>query len=76
MAGPRKGNAGSSIQAFDFVMEILLEELEELEEKIATKEYRSKLAVIVIEQNETTARMEDKIAVFESHLLIAADEVK
>ena len=57
-------------------MEILLEELEELEEKIATKEYRSKLAVIVIEQNETTARMEDKIAVFESRLLIAADEVK
>ena len=57
----------------------MFEKLEKLEEKVAAKEYISSLMTIINEQKETLARMEDKIAVLESHidhLVIANDEVE
>ena len=75
MTKPRKGAQQSDSNNFD----ILFEKLEKLEEKVATKECISSLMKIINEQKETIARMEDKIAVLESHidhLVIANDEVE
>ena len=76
MTKPRKG---SSAQPSDGnMLETMFEKLEKLEEKVAMKECTSSLMTIINEQKETIARMEDKIAVLESHidhLVIANDEI-
>ena len=75
MSKPRKGSSVQQSNSNNF--EILLEKLEKLEEKLATKECISSLMKIKNEQKETIARMEDKIAVLESqigHLVIAYDD--
>ena len=64
-----KPQKGSSAQPSDGnMLHIMFKILETLEEKVATKECISHLMTITNEQKETSARMEDKIAILESHI--------
>ena len=77
MTKPRKGSSAQSSDSN--MLEIMFETLEKLEEKVATKECISNLLTIINEQKEKIARMEDKIAVLESHIdqpVLANDEVE
>ena len=77
MTKPQKGSSAQSLDSN--MLEIMFEKLEKLEEKVATKECISNLMTISKEQKETSARMEDKIAVLESHidhLVLANDKVE
>ena len=75
-----KRRKGSSAQPSDGnMLEIMFEKLEKLEEKVATKECISSLMTIINEQKEILVRMEDKIAILESHidhLVLANDEME
>ena len=76
MTKPRRGNSMVATQAIDITLECLFEKLEE---KIATKECILILMETINNQKGVIAKMEDKIAIIESHidhLVKSNDEVE